>query len=553
MNGTTGTGTGTTTGTTETADVLVVGAGPTGLLLAGDLAAAGLSVTLIERRSHGTSTMTRAFGVHARTLEQLDARGLADELIATGMKVDRMSLFRRLSLDLNRLRSRFPYLLVTPQYQVEHLLERRAREAGVEFRYETELLGLRQDEDGVTADVRTLRADGPAGTAAETGKAEVAGAVETGNTEQAGAVETGKAEVAGGHGKDAEFSLRARYLVGADGVRSAVRHALGLPFPGTSVIRSIVLADVKLAEKPGGSLSVAGSDEAFAFVVPFGDGYYRVMGWNRKHQVPDSAPIDLDDVREITRQALGTDYGMHDARWLSRFHSDERQVPRYRTGRIFLAGDAAHVHSPAGGQGLNTGIQDAANLSWKLAAVLRGDTSEPEALLDSYHDERHPVGTAVLRTSGTIVRLAMAHNPLQHTARSLVTRLLNGVRPARDKAMGRISGIGIAYPAPRGTHRLTGTRVPDLALTEGRLYELLREGEFVLVTPDDGHATAALTAPAPARRLIRAHWAGDRRTTLLVRPDGYVAWASENPDAAALEEALRRWTGERKAVAARQA
>ncbi|MEU4352468.1 FAD-dependent oxidoreductase [Streptomyces sp. NPDC023838] len=586
MNGTTGTGTGTTTGTTEIADVLVVGAGPTGLLLAGDLAAAGLSVTLIERRSHGTSTMTRAFGVHARTLEQLDARGLADELIATGMKVDRMSLFRRLSLDLNRLRSRFPYLLVTPQYQVEHLLERRAREAGVEFRYETELLGLRQDEDGVTADVRTLRADGPARTAAETGKTEEAGtaetgkadeagametgegdeagAVETGKTEEAGpietgkadeagAMETGKAEVAGAHGTDAEFSLRAHYLVGADGVRSAVRHALGLPFPGTSVIRSIVLADVKLAEKPGGSLSVAGSDEAFAFVVPFGDGYYRVMGWNRKHQVPDSAPIDLDDVREITRQALGTDYGMHDARWLSRFHSDERQVPRYRTGRIFLAGDAAHVHSPAGGQGLNTGIQDAANLSWKLAAVLRGDTSEPEALLDSYHDERHPVGTAVLRTSGTIVRLAMAHNPLQHTARSLVTRLLNGVRPARDKAMGRISGIGIAYPAPRGTHRLTGTRVPDLALAEGRLYELLREGEFVLVTPDDGQATAALTASAPARRLIRAHWAGDRRTTLLVRPDGYVAWASENPDAAALEEALRRWTGERKSVAAGQA
>lgn len=495
MNGTTG---------TTPVDVLVVGAGPTGLLLAGDLAAAGLGVTLIERRPRGTSTMTRAFGVHARTLELLDARGLADELVATGTTVDRMSLFRHLSLDLDRLRSRFPYLLVTPQYEVERLLERRAREAGVEFRYETELLGLRQDEDGVTA------------------------------------------EIGGVEGGDAESSLRARYLVGADGVRSAVRHALDLPFPGTSVIRSIVLADVKLAEEPAGSLSVAGSDEAFAFIVPFGDGYYRVMGWNRKHQVPDSAPIDLDDVREITRQALGTDHGMHDARWLSRFHSDERQVPRYRTGRVFLAGDAAHCHSPAGGQGLNTGIQDAANLSWKLAAVLRGDTGEPEALLDSYHQERHPVGAAVLRTSGAIVRLAMAHNPVQRTARSLVTRLLNGVRPARDKAMGRISGIGIAYPTERGAHRLTGTRVPDLALAEGRLYELLREGEFVLVTPAEADA-------APERRVIRAHWTGVRRTTLLVRPDGYVAWASESPDATALEEALRRWTGEGRAVAARQA
>ncbi|MEV6550853.1 FAD-dependent oxidoreductase [Streptomyces sp. NPDC051597] len=544
MNSTTDTGSGSGSAeTTRTADVLVVGAGPTGLLLAGDLAAAGLRVTLVDRRPRGTSTMTRAFGVHARTLELLDARGLADELVATGTTVETMSLFRRLSLDLNRLRSRFPYLLVTPQYEVERLLERRAREAGVDFRHGTELRGLRQDEDGVTAHVR------PAGTGDETG---------TGAEEGAGA---GAEEGAGGTGPD--LTLRARYLVGADGVRSAVRHALGLPFPGTSVIRSIVLADVKLAEKPSGSLSVAGSDEAFAFVVPFGDGYYRVMGWNRKHQVPDSAPIGLEDVREITRQALGTDLGMHDARWLSRFHSDERQVPRYRTGRVFLAGDAAHVHSPAGGQGLNTGIQDAANLSWKLTRVLRGDAPDPETLLDSYHEERHPVGAAVLRTSGAIVRLAMAHTPVQHAARSLVTRLLNTVRPARDKAMGRISGIGIAYPAGPGAHRLTGTRVPDLALTEGRLYELLREGEFVLVTPEDArgaetlaHARGAETLaadPAPVRRLIRAHWHGDRRTTLLVRPDGYVAWADENPAPAALAEALRRWTGEREPVGTRQA
>lgn len=485
--------------------------------------------------------MTRAFGVHARTLELLDARGLADELVATGTTVGTMSLFRRLSLDLNRLRSRFPYLLVTPQYEVERLLERRAREAGVDFRHGTELRGLRQDEHGVTAHV------GPAGTGDETGTGAGAGA--------------GAEEGAGGTGPD--LTLRARYLVGADGVRSAVRHALGLPFPGTSVIRSIVLADVKLAEKPSGSLSVAGSDEAFAFVVPFGDGYYRVMGWNRKHQVPDSAPIGLEDVREITRQALGTDLGMHDARWLSRFHSDERQVPWYRSGRVFLAGDAAHVHSPAGGQGLNTGIQDAANLSWKLARVLRGDAPDPEALLDSYHEERHPVGAAVLRTSGAIVRLAMAHTPVQHAARSLVTRLLNAVRPARDKAMGRISGIGIAYPAGPGAHRLTGTRVPDLALTEGRLYELLREGEFVLVTPEDARGAKTLADargaetlaadPAPARRLIRTNWRGDRRTTLLVRPDGYVAWADENPSPAALAEALYRWTGEREPVGARQA
>lgn len=198
-----------------TADVLVVGAGPTGLLLAGDLAAAGISVTLIERRPHGTSNMTRAFGVHARTLEQLDARDLADELITTGTPITRLRLFRRLSLDLSLLRSRFPFLLITPQYEVERLLERRARATGVTFRYGTELLGLEQSAETVTAEVR------------------------------------------GGDG--ARTTVRARYLVGTDGVRSAVRSALDMPFPGDSVIRSIVLADVRLTEEPEGLLTVNGA------------------------------------------------------------------------------------------------------------------------------------------------------------------------------------------------------------------------------------------------------------------------------------------------------
>ncbi|WP_455361315.1 FAD-dependent monooxygenase [Streptomyces sp. SYSU K21746] len=485
----TGTDAGTGTGATIT-DVLVVGAGPTGILLAGDLAAAGLSVTVVERRPHETSNITRAFGVHARTLELLDARDLADDLVKTGSRITRLRLFRRLSLDLTRLPSRFPYLLITPQYEVEHLLERRALSAGVDFRYGVELRGLRQDADTVTAEV----------------------------TDASGA----------------ETTVRARYLVGTDGVRSSVRKALGLPFPGVSVIRSIVLADVRLTEEPEGLLTVNGVGDAFAFIAPFGDGWYRVMGWNRSRQVDDSEPVDLDEVREIARLALGTDYGMHDARWISRFHSDERQVPEYRVGRVFLAGDAAHVHSPAGGQGMNTGIQDAANLSWKLAAVLRGHS--PASLLDSYQAERHPVGRAVLRSSGTIVRLAMAHNPLQRAARSLVARILNTVRPAAAKALGMLSGIGIAYAAERGAHPLAGRRAPDLALTEGRLYELLRAGSFVLVTPP----STAVDAPA---HVIPAHWAGDRRTALLVRPDGYIAWASDKPDDDGLRTALARWTG----------
>ncbi|MFF5274805.1 FAD-dependent oxidoreductase [Streptomyces sp. NPDC000133] len=473
-----------------TADVLVVGAGPTGLLLAGDLAARGLSVTVVERRPRSASNMTRAFAVHARTLEVLDARGLADELLKTGSRLTGLRLFGNLSLDLSRLRSRFPFVLITPQYEIEHLLERRALSAGVQFRHGTKLTGLHQSADEVTAEVQD--ADGT------------------------------------------RTTLSARYAVGTDGVHSAVREALGLPFPGKSVIRSIILADVRLTEEPATLLTANGVGDAFAFIAPFGDGWYRVMGWNRNHQADDTDPVELDELREIVRLALGSDHGMHDARWISRFHSDERQVPAYRTGRVFLAGDAAHVHSPAGGQGMNTGLQDAANLSWKLAAVLRGHAEDPEALLDSYHTERHPVGTKVLRSSGVLVRLAMARTMRQRAVRAAAARLLSTARPAGDKAMGMISGIGIAYAAPRGSHPLTGKRAPDLGLVEGRLQEVLRDGEFVVVTPAD---MPTPVSPAP---LVHTHWTDDRSTVLLVRPDGHVAWASDRPDPAALRAALTR-------------
>ncbi|WP_282693087.1 FAD-dependent oxidoreductase [Streptomyces sp. CC208A] len=461
-------------------DVIVVGAGPTGLLLAGDLAAAGLDVTLVERRPAGRSNLTRAFGVHARTLELLDNRGLADALEATGTPITRMRLFGHLSLDLTRLPSRFDHLLITPQYEVEHLLEKRATTAGVTFRHGTALEALHQDADGVTAELT---------------------------------------------GPDGPLTLRARHLVGTDGHRSTVRTALGLPFPGTSVIRSIVLADVRLAGEPAASLTVSGSDSAFAFIAPFGDGWYRVMGWDRTRQVPDSEPVDLDEVRDIARRALGTDHGMHDARWISRFHSDERQVPAYRVGRVFLAGDAAHVHSPAGGQGMNTGLQDAANLSWKLIAVHRGEAPDPEALLDSYQAERHPVGATVLRTSGAIVRLAMAHTPATRALRTLATTTLNTLPPASAKALGTLSGLGISYAPAPGAGRTSGRRAPDVQLREGRLHELLRAGEFVLIAPEGTTPALPPIAPTTAARVVRATWTDPtRHTTVLVRPDGYVLW-----------------------------
>lgn len=493
MNGTsTGKGNDPTPGATP--PVIVVGAGPTGLILAGDLAEAGIAVTLLEKRPRQISSLSRAFGVHARTLEQLDARGLADDLLATGSTITQLRLFRRLSLDLTTLPSRFPFLLITPQYEVERLLEQRARRLGVRFRYETELLALRQDADGVDIDVRT--------------------------------------------GEGTTTTHRAAYVVGADGHRSTVRQAIGQPFPGDSVITSLFLADVRLGQKPDSVLTVDGTGDVFAMIASFGDGWYRVMGWNRRNEVPDDHPLDLDEVKDVTRRALGTDYGMHDARWLSRFHSDERQAPEYRAGRVFLAGDAAHIHSPAGGQGMNTGMQDAVNLSWKLAAVVTGQA--PDNLLDTYQTERHPVGKAVLRSSGGLLRLARAKNPALRALRAVVSALVNAAAPARTKALAQITGIGYRYPAPRGAHPLVGTRVQDVTLKSGkRLHEALRGGHFVLITPPTvqlPHHTAPDGKPATPPAV--EHWADDRRTTILVRPDGYTAWAQDDADTTAIEAAV---------------
>jgi hypothetical protein len=234
---------------------------------------------------------------------------------------------------------------------------------------------------------------------------------------------------------------------------------------------------------------------------------------------------------------------MHDARWMSRFHSDERQAPSYRVGRVFLAGDAAHVHTPAGGQGMNTGLQDAANLGWKLALVVNGHAGTD--LLDTYQAERHPVGKAVLRSSGGIVRLAMAKHPWTLALRSALTTVLNGVGPMGRKAAGQITGIGFAYPAPRGSHALVGTRVPDVALKGGRLYEALRGGRFVLVAPAAVVRAYGLDdLKGREDRLTVESWASDRRTTLLVRPDGYAAWAAESPAAPAVESALAAALGD---------
>jgi 2-polyprenyl-6-methoxyphenol hydroxylase-like FAD-dependent oxidoreductase len=268
-----------------------------------------------------------------------------------------------------------------------------------------------------------------------------------------------------------------------------------------------MLADVRLTSEPAAAVTVNAVGDGFAFIAPFGDGWYRVFTWDRRNQAPDSAPVTLDDIRAVSRRALGTDFGMHDARWMSRFHSDERQVPQYRVGRVFLAGDAAHCHSPAGGQGMNTGIQDAANLGWKLAAVLQGRASD--RLLDTYQAERHPVGKMVLRSSGTIIRLAMVKSKIGRALRNAVAGF--ALRRFSLKAAKIMSGIGIRYGSR--------TRVPDLGLVDGRLYEALRGGRFVLVAnsrpsgvPDHVHVVKPLVPVA---------------APILVRPDGYLGRRGE--------------------------
>ncbi|WP_344920394.1 FAD-dependent monooxygenase [Streptosporangium oxazolinicum] len=480
-------------------DVLVVGAGPAGLLIAGDLAARGVACTVVERDSR-SSKLSRAFAVHARSLEQLDARGVADELIDTGVIVETMRLFNGLDLDLSRLPSRFPFLLCTPQHNVERVLGERATRLGVEIVRGAEAAGLRQDADGVDVDVC------------------VGGVTRT---------------------------WRARFVVGADGARSAVRDLLGVPFSGRCAVQSVMLADVRLAERPERELALVANEAGFSYVSSYGDGWYRIIAWDRRRQLPETARINLQEVSDATRRVMGSDFGMHDARWLSRVRGDERQVLRYRVGRVFLAGDAAHVHSPEGGQGMNAGLQDAANLAWKLAAEARGWA--PDGLLDTYHAERYPIGRKVMRISSTLFTVAMGSNRRLRAARTVVPAVAKRVRPFNRWLAETVSGLGVSYPALPGTHRLAGRRVPDIRLAgePKRLYEALRDGRFVLLAPEGASdsTVASVTAGDAASpqhgRVLHAVPASAGLPVLLIRPDGYIAWATDDGNPASLDAGLR--------------
>lgn len=452
-----------------TTDVIVVGAGPTGLMLACELAMRGVGVRVLERRATSPN-ITRAFAVHARTLELLDARGLADDLVAKGVPVYEVAPAPGAVLNLRELPSRYPMLLIAPQSATEHLLEARSRELGVDMVRGADVVDLRQDAEGVTL------------------------------------------STAGGE------QLRARYVVGCDGAHSAVRDLVGVDFVGKQYQTHIALADVRLTEPPEEAMFARTSAEGVVLIVPFGDGWFRAIAWDRQREnLALDVPVTITEMRESFAGIAGTDFGMTEMRWSSRFLSERRQARSYRVGQVFLAGDAAHVHSPLGGQGMNTGIQDATNLGWKLAAAVAGTAGE--GLLDSYEQERHPVGAQVLRLTDAFNQLVLGRSAPRRLIRRVVITALLGARPGRRLMGGLLSGIGIRYPRHRGEPALVGRRMPDVVCADGRLYELLRDGGFVLLT------RGAEAAGRPGVR-VAAHTDPQLPAEVLVRPDGYVAWTS---------------------------
>jgi len=472
-------------GLMDTADVVVVGAGPTGLMLACELALGGVAVRLLEERA-STPNITRAFAVHARTLELLDARGMAEDLIPRGVAVYEIAPPGGTTLDLRELPGRHAMLLIVPQSGTEQVLENRAGELGVPIIRGAEVVALSQDGDGVTVEC----ADGE--------------------------------------------TVRAKYVVGCDGAHSTIRDLAGIDFVGKQYETRILLADVALARAPGDTLTGVTNERGVVLMIPFGDGWFRAIAWDRlREQAPMTEPVTLDEIRDSFVRIAGEDFGMTDMRWSSRFLSERRQARHYRSGRVFIAGDAAHVHSPLGGQGMNTGIGDAMNLGWKLVAAVNG--TAPPALLDSYEIERHPVGAAVLRTTDAFNQVVLGRSKIQRIARNVVIGTLTRVPKTRRIMREFLSGIGIAYARKRGDNPMVGRRMPDIDCNGKRVYELLREGKFVLVT-----ATPVEIGRSDIVHVVGRH--PELPDAVLIRPDSYVAWADDRmPSAAELAAAMDNW------------
>jgi 2-polyprenyl-6-methoxyphenol hydroxylase-like FAD-dependent oxidoreductase len=494
--------------------VVIAGGGPTGLMLAGELALAGVDAAIVERRASQNLPGSRAGGLHSRTIEILDQRGIADRFLAEGQTAQ-VAAFAGTTLDISDFPTRHPYALGLWQNHIERILAGWVGELAVTFYRGREVTGIAQDDTGVNVELSDGR------------------------------------------------SLRAEYLVGCDGGRSLVRKAAGIEFPGWDPTTSSLIAEVELAEEP--ELGIHTDDigvHSFGRleyeirdgeVVYMDRGPVRVMVTERHPGATDEPT--LRDLSEALIAVYGTDYGVHSPTWISRFTDMTRQAAAYRERRVLLAGDAAHVHSPVGGQGLNTGVQDAVNLGWKLAQVV--NRTSPEDLLDTYHAERHPVAARVLRNTMANVALLRPDDRIKALGDAMSELL--GVDENRKRFGAMMSGLDIHYELGEG-HPLLGRRMPDLDLVTAdgplRVFNLLHDARPVLLNL--GEPGGFDIAPWADRvQLIDAEYVGTWElpalgevaapTAVLIRPDGYVAWVGDR-NHVGLTDALTTWFGPRTAA-----
>jgi 2-polyprenyl-6-methoxyphenol hydroxylase-like FAD-dependent oxidoreductase len=489
--------------------VVIAGGGPTGMMLAAELALAKVDVAVLERRPDHVLVGSRAGGFHSRTIEVLDQRGVADRFLAEG-QVAQVATFGTTKLDMSDFPTRHPYSLGIWQNQIERIMAAWIAELPVQIYYGSEATGFAQDDTGVDVEL----ADGQ--------------------------------------------SLRAQYLVGCDGGRSVIRKAAGIEFPGWDPTKSNLIAEVEVTEESElgirrdalgvhaiGRLEYEIRDGE----VVYGDGGpVRVMV-TEQQLGPGSEPT-LRDLSEALATVYGTDFGIHSPTSISRFTDATRQAATYRVGRVLLAGDSAHVHYPAGGQGLSLGVQDAVNLGWKLAQVVNGTV--PESLLDTYHDERHPVAASALQH--TMAQTALQRQDERTKALVDVVSELASMDEPRKRLAGILSGLDIHYDLGEG-HPLRGRRMPDLDLvsTDGplRVCELLHDAKPVLLNlGEPGGFDIAPWAGWVQR--IDAEYGGPWElpvlgavtapTAVLIRPDGYVAWVGEGTDTG-LCDAVTLWFG----------